>query len=308
MSKGEPPPSDSRSLRRHGSGWPGAGALLLLAPFFAFFLIFWVVPLLGGIQLSLFSNEPYGPTTFVGLEHYRNLLQDGRYAKALRNTLVYSALSILLIVPFALLLAHLLRASWRRLQAPLGFLLLLPGLTPPAVLALLFLLVFHGREGLLNQLFVVPLSLEPINWIRDPKFILPALVLQSVWRWAGFICFFLLSGMEAIPRALYEAARLVTDSRWHAFRFITLPMLRHVVLFCAVYLLVDAFSLFSGAYVLLGRSGGTDDAGLLLVSYTYQSAFTFGKFGTAAAISVSVAPLLIVALWICFAKGRSSWA
>ena len=77
-------------------------------------------------------------------------------------------------------------------------------------------------------------------------------------------------------------------------------MLRHVMLFAAVYLVVDAFALFSGAYVLLGGSGGTGDAGLLLVNYTYQTAFTFGQFGTAAAMSLMLVPAMILVLGLCF--------
>lgn len=281
---------------------------LLLLPFFIFFLVFWVVPLIAGLRMSFYSNELYGESSFVGLEHYRALLSDARYVKALKNTSVYAASSILLILPLAVLFAHLLRASWHRLRPVLTFLLLLPGLTPPAVLALLFLLVFHGREGLLNQLVVLPLGLKAVNWLKDPSFILSALVLQTVWRWTGFITLFILAGMEGIPRVLYDAARMATSSRWNLFRAVTFPSLKPVLLFSGVYLLVDAFSLFSGAYVLLGGSGGTADAGLVLVSYTYQQAFAFGKFGTAAAISTSVAPLLLFALAICFLRTRRSWA
>jgi len=276
----------------------------LLLPFFAFFILFWLVPLLGGVRMALYSNELYGRANFVGLEHFRKLADDAAYFKALTNTFVFASCSIVVIVPLALLLAQMLRVAFARARAPLTFLLLLPGLTPPAVLALLFLLVFHGREGVLNQLFVMPLGLAPINWLKDPTFIMPALVLQSVWRWTGMITFFILAGMEAIPRPLYEAANLETGSRTRVFTAVTVPLLRPVLLFSAVYLVVDAFSMFSGAYVLLGASGGTADAGLLLVSYVYQQAFTFGNFGTAAAISVSVAPLLLALLWMCFALPR----
>jgi multiple sugar transport system permease protein len=282
----------------------GRQAWPLLAPFFAFFFVFWVVPLAGGLRASLYSNELYGPAHFAGLDHYRELLQDARYFKALKNTLLYTACSVVLILPLALLLAQGLRHAFVRLRPVLTFFLLLPGLTPPAVLALLFLLVFHGREGILNQLFVMPFGLPPINWLKDPAFILPALVLQAVWRWTGFITFFILAGMEAIPVTFYEAAHLETNSRWRVFFTVTLPMLRHVLLFAAVYLVVDAFSLFSGSYVLLGGSGGTADAGLLLVSYIYQQAFAFGKFGTAAAMSLSAAPLLLFGLWLCFMRSR----
>lgn len=274
---------------------------LLLLPFFALLAAFWLVPLLGGVRLSLCSNDLTGPGLFVGLAHYRALLDDARFFKALRNTFTYTALSLATILPLSLLLAQALRLTFARLRPALTFLLLLPGLTPPAVLALLFLLVFHGREGLLNQLFVLPLGLKDINWLRDPDFILPALVMQAVWRWTGFITFFFLAGMEAIPKALFEAAHLETDSRWRVFWSVTLPQVRPVTLFAAVYLVVDGFATFSGAYVLLGGSGGTADAGLLLVSYAYQQAFTFGQFGTAAAMSVSVAPLMLGLLALCFA-------
>ena len=279
-------------------------AAWLLLPFFAAFVIFWVVPLLGGLRMAVYSDGVFGDTKFVGLDHFQKLGTDESYFKAVRNTFVFAACSIVVIIPLALVLAQLLRVANTRARPGLTFLLLLPGLTPPAVLALLFLLVFHGREGVLNQLFVIPLGFAPINWLKDPAWIMPALVLQSVWRWTGMIAFFVLAGMEAIPRPLYEAAHLETRSRARVFWSVTVPLLRPVLLFSAVYLAVDAFSMFSGAYVLLGASGGTADAGLLLVSYVYQQAFTFGNFGTAAAISVSVAPVLLVLLWMCFALPR----
>lgn len=275
----------------------------LLGPFFLFFIVFWLVPLLGGARSSLYSNELVGTPSYVGLQHYRDLLGDARFFKAARNTVLFTVASVVCIVPLALLLAQALHMTFRRMRPALSFLLLLPGLTPPAVLALLFLLVFHGHDGLLNRVFITPLGLKPINWLRDPAFILPALVLQSVWRWTGFITFFVLAGMESIPATLYEAAHLETRSRWRVFFAVTLPQLRGVLLFASVYLVVDAFSLFSGGYVLLGGSGGTADAGLLLVSYTYQQAFTFGRFGTASAISLAIAPWLLLGLWLVFWRG-----
>jgi ABC-type sugar transport system permease subunit len=209
-------------------------------------------------------------------------------------------------VPLALWLAHLLRVTFRRLRPVLTFALLLPALTPPSVLAVLFLMVFHGRNGLLNQLFVMPLGFESVNWLKDPNFILSGLVLQTVWRWTGFMTFFILAGMEGIPRVYYEAARLATGSRWQHFWHVTLPQLRPVLLFVAVYLVVDGFSLFSGAFVLLGGSGGTADAGLLTVTYVFQK-MRFFEYGTASAISVSLLPLMLLLLWGClFLRRRTA--
>ncbi|HAV64727.1 MAG TPA: hypothetical protein DCY13_20465, partial [Verrucomicrobiales bacterium] len=172
------------------------------------------------------------------------------------------------------------------------------------VMALLFLLVFHGRSGLLNQWFVIPFGLAPIDWLKNPDWILPALVIQAAWRWLGMITFFLLAGRESLPRPLYDVAALETSRRWPVFRRVTVPLLRHVIVFVCVYLVVDAFAMFSGAYILLGGSGGTADAGLLLINYSYQQAFSFGKFSTAAAMSLAVAPALLVLLAMFLARTR----
>ena len=247
--------------------------------------------------MSLHANG-VGQAKYIGFAHYKALANDERYFTALRNSFVYTLASVVVIVPLALWLAHLLRASFRRLRPVLTFALLLPALTPPSVLAVLFVMVFHGRNGLLNQLFVMPLGFEPINWLKDPDFILSGLVLQTVWRWTGFMTFFILAGMEGIPRVYYEAARLATGSRWRQFWHVTLPQLRPVLLFVAVYLVVDGFSLFSGAYVLLGGSGGTADAGLLTVTYVFLKT-RFFDYGSASAISISLLPLMVLALFGC---------
>ena len=274
-----------------GVGWT---PFLFLLPFLLFLIIFWFVPLAGGVKLSLQANG-FGEAEYVGLNHYYLLAKDERFFKAIRNSFVYTLASIVVIVPLSLWLAHLLRSTFRRLRPVLTFALLLPALTPPSVLAVLFLMVFHGKYGLLNQLIVLPLGQAPISWLKDQDFILAGLVLQTVWRWTGFMTFFILAGMEGIPRVYYEAARLATGSRWNHFWHVTLPQLRPVLLFVAVYLIVDGFSLFSGAYVLLGGSGGTADAGLLTITYVYQKA-QFLEYGTASAISISLLPVMLAVM------------
>ncbi len=277
---------------------------LLLLPFFAAVALFWLVPIARGLLLSLESNSLFGGTTFVGLANYRALAADARYAHALRNTALYCGLVLLAVLPFSLLLAHLVRRAHRRLRAPLHFCLLLPGLTPPLVLALLYLLVFHGPGGLLNLVFLRPFGLPDLDWIGDPRLIKFSLVLLMLWRWTGFMTLIFLSGLEGVPRAYHDAARIEGASARQRLLRVTLPVLRPVTAFAAAFLLLDAFVLFEGAYVMLGSSGGTLDAGLLLVSYAYQQAFTLGNFGTAAAMSFAALPLLLLGLAAILAAGR----
>jgi multiple sugar transport system permease protein len=286
----------SRQLRRP--------PYLLLAPFFAALAAFWLVPLARGLFLSLESNALFGETSFVGLANYRSLLTDSRFAHAFRNTIVYCGMVLLAVLPFSLLLAHLLRRAQARLRTLLQFCLLLPGLTPPLVLSVLYLLVFHGPGGLLNLVLLRPFGLPDLDWIGDQRLIKVSLTLLMVWRWTGFMTLIFLSGLEGIPRAYHDAARIEGASAWQRFRRVTLPVLRPVTAFAAAFLLLDTFVLFEGAYVMLGGSGGAMDAGLLLVSYAYLTGFTLGNFGSAAAMSFSALPPLLLALAAILAWGR----
>jgi len=278
---------------------------LLLAPFFTVLALFWLVPLARGLMTSLHADTLFGEATFAGLANYRALLGDTRFWHALRNTVLYCAMVLAAVLPVSLLFAHLLRRVWPPLRGPIQFSLLLPGLTPPLVLALLYLFVFHGPRGLLNETFLHPFGLPGLDWIGDPRLIKFSLVLLMLWRWTGFMTLIFLSGLEGVPRAYHDAARIEGASAWQRLRQVTLPVLRPVTAFAAAFLLIDAFVLFEGAYVLLGGSGGTLDAGLLLVNYGYFTAFTLGNFGTAAAMSFTSIPLLLMALFAILSTGRS---
>ena len=290
---------------------------LLLFPFFVFLFVFWLIPLGTGITRSLYEDPQQitsadtadAPT--LTLKNFTDLTHDAQYRKALVNTATYAFCSILIIVFSAFVLAHLLKSCHPAIRPVFTFGLIIPGLAPPVILGLLFLMVFHGKHGLLNTLTVEPLwglvSDTPtrINWLKDPAFIMLAMLFQGVWRWTGFITLFFLCGLEAIPKTYYEAARMEGAGVLHRIRYVSLPCLKPVILFAIVYLLIDAVSMFSGAYALLGGSGGTDDAGLLLVSYAYFTGFKFHNPASATAISLSVVPFLLILIWaILFRMSR----
>lgn len=275
-----------------------------LIPFFAAFSFFWFIPIGEGFLLSLHSNTLFGESVFSGLKHYRGLLEDRRFTIAMVNTLGYTVSTIAVIIPLSLVLALMLRRAFKKMRGILSFCLLLPGLTPPLVLALLFLLVFIGRYGMLNNLIVMPLGLPQIDWMKEPAFIRISLVIQAAWRWSGFITFFILSGLEGIPKNYYDIALSEGAGPFHIFRHVTLPLLRNILVFICIFLFIDAFVMFEGAYMLLGSSGGPRDAALLLVGYTYQTAFFHGNFGTAAAMSFSIVPVLVLILWFFLLQGK----
>lgn len=290
--------------RMAGAPW---GRLALASPFFLFIALFWATPLFNGFQLSLESDTIWGASHFVGFEHYEALLGDGRYWKAVSNTIAFTIATVAISMGLALIAAHALNLCWSRIRGPLTFAFMVPGLCPPTALALLFLLVFHGKEGLLNQWVIEPLGFETINWLSDPDFILSAIVIQAVWRWTGFMTFFLLCALNARPRDLMDAAAIDGIAPWQRFTKITLPLIAPTLLFCLIYLIVDCFAQFAGSYVLFGGSGGSEDAGLLLVSYAYQKAFVGGGFGSGAAVSLSIVPWLAGMLLLLALSPRRFW-
>ena len=318
-----------------------ASILWLLAPFFGLWIVFWLVPLILGIDLSLQSptylaphrvaiespvqestqfsldwnspqkiiGEQSSQAKYIGLKNFSNVLEDAKFYKALRNTSIYVTGSILVIIPFAFTLSLCLFQLPRISRGLLVFCLMIPGLALPGVLSTLFYLFFHGRTGALNQYLVVPLGFDPVNWMMDPSFIMPSLIIQAVWRWTGMVTLFFLCGLEAIPRWQWEVAKVEGAGTWLTVRKILIPNLWHLALFAMVFLVVDGFASFSGAYNLLGGSGGILDSGLLLVTYVYQVAFPGGSgrfdFPGAAAMSLLVVPVTALILFVIL-QGRRS--
>ncbi|HEY6554051.1 MAG TPA: sugar ABC transporter permease, partial [Vicinamibacteria bacterium] len=199
-------------------------------------LAFWIVPLLLAVRMSLLSDTLYGPSHFVGMAHYRSLVEDERFRTALWNTARHALVSIASILPLGLGLALLLQQVRGRAQGLFRFCLLLPALTPPLVLGFLFVLVFSGRHGLLNTAVLQPLGVPALDWLKDPVVIPVSLLLQAIWRWTGFVTLVLLAGIEAIPRAYVEMARAEGARSYAVFRDVTLPELRPLLAFCAVML------------------------------------------------------------------------
>ena len=286
--------------------------VMLLGPFLGLWLLFWLLPLLLGVDLSLqnaawhseavHQNQYANASKYVGSSNFQRVAEDPKFYKAVRNSTYYVVGTVLLILPLAFALALSLRGMNRLPRGVFVFCLMVPGLAMPGVLSTLFYLFFHGRTGALNHYLIIPLGLKPINWMMDPHFILPSMILQSIWRWTGMVTLFFLSGMESVPRWQLEAARLEGAGTWLKIRSIWIPSIRNLGLFAGVFLAVDGFASFSGAYVLLGGSGGILDSGLLFVTYVYQVAFPGGggrfDFPAAAAMSLMVAPALALLLFL----------
>lgn len=271
---------------------------LFLVPFFLIYCLFWVIPLISGINISMRASTFLGPGEFVGLENYTRILSDPSFTRALYNTAYYLAGTLVLIIPSAFALALLLRNAYPRLQGLIRFLLFLPALMPPIVLGLLFVQLFSGEHGLLNAIILAPFGSPNLDWLKDPQLIKPALIILGTWRWTGFVTLFIWAGLDGIPQSYYDSARTEGANALQIFRYVTVPLLRPILLFAGLFLVFDAFVLFGGAHAILGDAGGARESGLLIVNYIYRTAFSRANFAVATAISYIIVPILIVAVWL----------
>ena len=151
-------------------------------------------------------------------------------------------------------------------------------------MAIVFGSVFSDSFGLVNSALTT-LGLENIKWLSTDAGIKITLSVMVIWRWTGYNAIIYLAGLQSIPTELYDAAKVDGASTWRIFSSITVPLLRPVILFTVIVSTIGGLGLFTEPQVLLGNSGGTDEAGMTIVLYQYNQAFTQFDFGYASAIA-----------------------
>jgi ABC-type sugar transport system permease subunit len=268
---------------------------LFISPFFLGYAVFFLYPVLWALYLSFFQQVGIGgQAKFVGLENYFNLLHDETFQKALANTTYYAAGSILCIVPIALLLAVVL--FMRNLHGREFFRLFFftPNITSGVVVGIIFGLVFSADYGLINNFILAPLGLPSIRWLQDAEWVMPAIIILGIWRFTGINALYFMAGLQNISEEVREAAMIDGANRWQVFRFITLPLLRPVMVFVLTFAIIGSYNLFAEPSILVGGQGGPGNSGLFMTMYLYLTGFRFLKFGYASAIGYALAIIILV--------------
>lgn len=284
---------------RYGSKW---APYLFTAPFLAVFLAFGLYPLVKSVTLAFFITS--GPTSrvFVGWENFRFLFTDPRFGRAVANTLIFAICSIFVQLPLSLGLALLLNS--KRLIGRNFFRLSFfsPRLVGMVFVAVLFSQVFAPRYGILNIVLnaLFGVSVETA-WLKDPRLIMPAIVITSMWLYVGFNMIYFLAALQAVDLDLYDAAKVDGANAWQRFRHVTLPGIKPVAIFVVVLSTIGSFKLFELPYLMLENTPGPDDSGLTVVMYLYQNGFESGDLGYASAIgwSLALAVLLVSLVQMC---------
>jgi ABC-type sugar transport system permease subunit len=256
-----------------------------VSPFVVLFCVFLIYPLGRSIVLSLHKSAGHGPMKFVGLGNYAFILQDRLFWLACANTIGYAIVFVTLQIPIALGLAMLLNSKLVRCRSLFRFAFFAPVLVGQVFVAVIFSLLLAKRHGLLNQAIgaVFPWIGTETNWTGDPTFVMPAVLIASLWLSVGFGRVYFLAALQAVDRDLYEAAEVDGAGAWTTFWHVTLPGIRPVLLFLSLVGTIGALQLFELPYVLL-QGAGPNSRGLTIVMYLFIYGFELGDIAYASAV------------------------
>ncbi|MCJ1697521.1 sugar ABC transporter permease [Rathayibacter caricis] len=273
-------------------------AYLFALPFLASFAVFMVFPLLASLGMSFtdFTNRdiatPFG-VDFVGLEQFTTLLSTPRFLRSLVNTLYFVAVGIPLTMVIALALAVALNSGITRFRTAFRVGFYAPVVTSIVAVAVVWRFILQP-DGLLNTALGA-IGITGPNWLGDPAWAMPAMILMAVWRSVGTLMVLFLAGLQNVPQDVLEAAEVDGANPWQRFVRVTLPILRPTLLLGAVLLSVGFLQFFEEPFVM--TKGGPLDSTLSISYFTYNQ-FGFGNFGLASASSyilfVAIALLSLV--------------
>ena len=267
---------------------------VFISPFYVLFAIFWVTPTVSGLFLSFYQWSAFGPGRYIGLDNYLRIFSDKVFQAALVNTFWYMGTCVFLSLPLSLILAVILNSRLIRLKSIFRTIYVVPSITSTVAVALVFILFLDRDYGLLN-FPLVALGLEPLNWLGSTSLSKPAILIMLMWHWLGLDSVYFLAGLQAISRELYEAAQLDGANRWQNFWYITIPLLRPIMIFIVALELIGIAQVFNEPYVL--TKGGPSNSSLSIAYYIYRTGLERFDFGGAAAAGFIFFVLIFALAW-----------
>jgi ABC-type sugar transport system permease subunit len=277
------PPGPWASLSGSGlSARQARWGLAFALPAIVFFTFFYIYPLIQTFYISLLNWGLIDTPRFIGFNNYAQLFQDQQFLNSVKVTFAYVFGTVIPIWFIALGMALVFNQTFRFRQ---GFLTIyyVPAVISLTVWSLVWLLMYHPTYGL-STIVTGAFGLEYVRFLQDPDLVMLAMIILSVWKGMPVYMIILLAGLRSIPVEYYEAARVDGASIPQRFRFITLPLLRPVMLYVAVISIIEGFKVFTPMYLI--THGGPGSATRVLPIFIFENGFQFLKMGYASAASV----------------------
>lgn len=265
---------------------------LLISPAILIFLIFSIFPLIYIVYLSFYDWNFVSPNMdFIKFNNFINLFRDPNFIEVLKNTWIYTILTMIFTLSIALLLAVWLDKNGK-IYSIAQSAIFSPHIISLVSIAMLWMWIMDADYGLLNVI-LKSIGLEPIGFLTDSKVALYSLVGVSVWKSIGYYTLIFIAGLKSIPKELYEAASLDNASKFRVFTKITIPMLSPTIFFVVITCFISCFKVFETIAIMTG--GGPANSTNTLVYYIYQYGFKFFKIGYASAAGVIL--LIVISIF-----------
>lgn len=257
--------------------------LLFLTPNILIFLIFIIIPAVQGLRMSFMKWSILDTPKYIGLQNFEKLLRDKIFWITVKNTVVYSLATVLLLTVVSLLLALLLHKNDLCGEKAFRSMLYIPSLLSMITVGIAWRFIFGDEMGVVNYL-IRSFGGEGVGWLITRGHAMPSVIFVSVWAQAGYYMIIMISGLQAIPGELYEAAYIDGASTRRVFFSVTLPLLKSTVLVVLVLSTIASFKAYELINVMTG--GGPGYATKFIVQQVYQAAFVEDRMGYASAMSI----------------------
>lgn len=262
------------------------GGLIFIAPALIGTFVFIIIPVICSFGLSFTRWDLLNPIVFVGLDNYTGIFTEPLFYKILLNTIVFALSTSVFGVIIPLVLAAILNTKIRGSEF-YKTAYFLPFITPMIVIGIIWEWIFDPNIGLLNKF----LHLH-INWLYDPHFAMPALILVSVWKLIGYNMVIFLSALSGISQSMFEAAKIDGANEFQTFKNVTIPLLSPTIFFVVIITAISSFQIFDLIYLM--TQGGPLDSTNVLVYAIYKNAFEYFNIGKASAIAYVLFVIILV--------------
>ena len=285
-------------LRGQATGWAFIAPALVLLGLFMIYPIVWSLWM--SFQVGKGMNFSFG-----GFANIVRLTKDPVFLRALGNTFTFFIVQVPIMIVLALLFAVALNDSTLRFRGLFRTAIFLPCVSSLIAYSTLFKSMF-AADGVVNQaLMALHIIASPISWFGDPFWAKVVIIIAITWRWTGYNMIFYLAALQNIDRSIYEAARIDGVPAWARFRYLTIPMLKPVILFTTVISTIGTLQLFDEVYNFTAGTGGPSDSTLTLSLYIYNLTFKFmPSFGYSATVSWVIVLVVAILSFLQFLVAR----
>jgi arabinosaccharide transport system permease protein len=274
---------------------PKVAPYIFVLPFILIFAIFFLYPI-GSTILMSFQSVHFNDIRFVGLDNFKEVINSSALPIAIGNSLIYTLFTLLILIPFPVVLACMLNSKSMRGSGFFRAALFLPILCSVVVAGLTFRFMFNETDSaLVNSIVTQLFGAERVRWLSLQWPAMGVMVTLATWRWAGINIIYFLSGLNSIPVELYEACEVDGANTWQKFRYVTLPLLMPTIIYVLTISIYGGLSMFVESRMLWAGRASPNNIGLTIVGLVYKLGVDQGNFGVASAtgISLLVAVLLI---------------